>query len=161
MLVADEPTTALDATVEAEIVALFDGLRRDFAGGGPGSGGGRAVVFISHHLGLVAELCDDLCVMYGGLVVESGPVGVVLGRPRHPYTAALLACEIGDGPPGRLVTIPGEVPPPTSALTQCVFLGRCAHAAPACAAGQPALAEAGPGRRSACVRWPELAEGAP
>ena len=159
VLVADEPTTALDATVEAEIVALFDGLRRDFTGGGGAGDGGRAVVFISHHLGLVAELCDDLCVMYGGLVVESGPVAAVLARPRHPYTAALLACEIGDGPPGRLVTIPGEVPAPTVELTQCIFLERCGFAAPVCAAGQPVLDGAGEGRRAACVRWREV-EGA-
>jgi peptide/nickel transport system ATP-binding protein len=77
LLLADEPTTALDATVEAQIVSLLENLRRTFLG---------SIVFISHHLGLVAQLCDDLCVMYGGTIVESGPVAEVLGTPRHPYT---------------------------------------------------------------------------
>jgi peptide/nickel transport system ATP-binding protein len=147
LLLADEPTTALDATVEAQIVALFDQLRQDFSG---------SIVFISHHLGLVAELCDDLCVMYGGAIVETGPVAEVLARPRHPYTRALLDCEIEDGDEGDLATIPGEVPNPLSELTQCIFASRCGFTAEICLAGQPALAEVGPERRAACVRTHEV-----
>jgi peptide/nickel transport system ATP-binding protein len=147
LLLADEPTTALDATVEAQIVALFDRLRQDFSG---------SIVFISHHLGLVAELCDDLCVMYGGAIVETGPVAEVLRAPRHPYTRALLDCEIEDGDEGRLATIPGEVPNPLSKLTQCIFASRCAHTADICLERQPPLADMGQGRQTACIRSAEV-----
>jgi oligopeptide/dipeptide ABC transporter ATP-binding protein len=147
LLIADEPTTALDATVEAQIVELFDQLRERFAG---------SVLFISHHLGLVAELCDDICVMYGGVIVESGPVEQVLAQPRHPYTRALLACEIDDDGEGRLVSIPGDVPDPVSALTACVFAPRCTHAVERCRAGAPPLDVVAPGHRSACLRAREL-----
>ena len=148
LLVADEPTTALDATVEAQIVDLLDGLRRKFSG---------SIVFISHHLGLVAQLCDDLCVMYGGTVVETGPVAEVLRRPLHPYTRALLACEIeADTHGGRLVSIPGEVQDPVAPHVACVFAPRCAHATDACRATVPALRDAGAQRRVACIRFEEL-----
>jgi peptide/nickel transport system ATP-binding protein len=147
LLIADEPTTALDATVEAQIVELFSELRTKFSG---------SVVFISHHLGLVAELCDDICVMYGGVIVESGPVDDVLARPKHPYTRALLDCEIDDKGEGRLVSIPGEVPDPVSQLTACVFLPRCAHVAELCRGGQPRLAPVSPHHSSACVRAQEV-----
>ena len=148
LLLADEPTTALDATVEAQIVSLFENLRRSFAG---------SIVFISHHLGLVAQLCDDLCVMYGGTIVEIGPVAEVLGKPRHPYTRALLACELDDeATGGRLVSIPGEVPDPVEVRDACVFAPRCPHAREVCLASVPALRDAGAGRRAACVRWEEI-----
>jgi oligopeptide/dipeptide ABC transporter ATP-binding protein len=149
LLLADEPTTALDATVEAQIVALLEDLRRSFAG---------SIIFISHHLGLVAQFCDDLCVMYGGTVVETGPVAEVLGAPRHPYTRALLACELDDDAAGgRLVSIPGDVPDPVTPDAGCVFAPRCPHAADACRAAVPALRDAGAGRQAACVRMEELA----
>ena len=148
LLVADECTSALDATVEAQIVALLDGLRRGFDG---------SIVFISHHLGLVAQLCDDLCVMYAGTVVETGPVADVLARPRHPYTRALLECELDDhAQGGRLVSIPGEVPDPVAAHVACTFAPRCPHASHICRASIPALRDAGPDRRAACFRFEEL-----
>lgn len=148
LLVADEPTTALDATVEAQIVDLLEALRRKFSG---------SIVFISHHLGLVAQLCDDLCVMYGGTVVETGPVAEVLARPLHPYTRALLECEIEDhAHGGRLVSIPGEVQDPVAPHVACVFAPRCAHAADRCRGEVPALVDAGRSRRVACLRWEEL-----
>ena len=148
LLLADEPTTALDATVEAQIVDLLEGLRRKFSG---------SIVFISHHLGLVAQLCDDLCVMYGGTVVETGPVAEVLARPLHPYTRALLECEIEDhAHGGRLVSIPGEVQDPVAPHVACVFAPRCAHAADRCRGEVPALVDAGRSRRVACLRWEEL-----
>ncbi|MEP6657740.1 MAG: ABC transporter ATP-binding protein [Betaproteobacteria bacterium] len=150
LLLADECTTALDATVEAQIVALLEGLRRGFDG---------SIVFISHHLGLVAQLCDDLCVMYAGTIVETGPVADVLAQPRHPYTRALLACELDDhARGGRLVSIPGEIPDPAAAHVACVFAPRCAHALDVCRESIPLLRHAGPGRRAACVRFEELAE---
>ena len=148
LLVADEPTTALDATVEAQIVDLFEGLRSKFAG---------SIVFISHHLGLVAQLCDDLCVMYGGTVVETGPVAEVLSKPQHPYTRALLACEIDSGAQGgRLVSIPGEVQDPVAPHVACVFAPRCAQADARCRASVPALQACGAQRTVACVLYGEL-----
>jgi len=149
LLLADEPTTALDATVEAQIVDLLDQLRRKFAG---------AIVFISHHLGLVAQLCDDVCVMYGGTVVETGPVAEVLARPRHPYTRALLECEIeSDDQGARLVSIPGEVQDPVAPHVACVFAPRCKYAQDACRAGVPPLVAVGAQHMVACVRAQELA----
>jgi peptide/nickel transport system ATP-binding protein len=148
LLLADEPTTALDATVEAQIVALFANLRRDFAG---------TIVFISHHLGLVAELCDDLCVMYGGVVVEAGPVVDILANPQHPYTAALLACEIeGGGQGARLMSVPGDVPDPRAKLTGCIFAPRCTHAIDRCRIEAPRTCQTGMGRSVACHRFDEL-----
>jgi oligopeptide/dipeptide ABC transporter ATP-binding protein len=148
LLLADEPTTALDATVEAQIVDLLEGLRRRFSG---------SIVFISHHLGLVAQLCDDLCVMYGGTVVETGPVVEVLARPRHPYTRALLACELDDDTQGgRLQSIPGEVQDPVAPHVACVFAPRCTHATQRCRGEVPQLQDIEGGRRVACLRQGEL-----
>ena len=111
-------------------------LRRGFDG---------SIVFISHHLGLVAQLCDDVCVMYAGTIVETGPVADVLARPRHPYTRALLDCELDDhAHGGRLVSIAGEVPDPVTPHAACVFSPRCLHATDACRASIPALRDAGP-----------------
>ncbi len=148
LLVADEPTTALDATVEAQIVDLLEALRRKFSG---------SIVFISHHLGLVAQLCDDLCVMYGGTVVETGPVAEVLARPRHPYTRALLECELeDDAHEGRLKSIPGEVQDPVKPMTACVFAPRCEHAQAQCHAGVPQPSDVGAGHRASCFRLEEI-----
>ncbi len=146
LLIADEPTTALDATVEAQIAALFVGLRTAMAG---------SVLFISHHLGLVAQICDDVCVMYGGTVVETGPVDAVVGRPTHPYTQALLACEITAGDTGRLLTIPGEVPDPVTAMTGCIFAARCPQVVAECRQAVPPLSLKAPGHRAACIRVPD------
>ena len=144
LLLADEPTTALDATVEAQIVALFDGLRQRLAG---------SVLFITHQLGLVAELCDDVAVMYGGTVVEAGPVAAVLGAPRHPYTAALLACELDpeSDATGPVATIPGEVPDPAMPPEGCVFRPRCPLAAERCREDQH-LHKVGEKHQAACWR---------
>ena len=143
LLIADEPTTALDATVEAQVAALFQDMRRDLAG---------SVLFISHHLGLVAQLCDELVVMYAGTVVETGPVEAVLTRPLHPYTRALLACEVDATSAGRFRTIPGEVPGPAASLPGCVFAPRCPDAVAACRATVPPLEPKRPGRSAACIR---------
>jgi len=145
LLLADEPTTALDATVEAGIVALFERLRTELGG---------SILFISHHLGLVASLCDDIAVLYGGCILETGPAQAVCATPRHPYTAALLACEPGEDDTGRLTTIPGDVPDPVGTPGGCIFAPRCRHAEPACAAPQP-LRPVAPGWQAAC--WKPLA----
>jgi oligopeptide/dipeptide ABC transporter ATP-binding protein len=148
LLLADEPTTALDATVEAQIVDLLAALRRELAG---------SVVFISHQLGLVAQLCDDLCVLYGGSVMETGPVRAVLDQPRHPYTSALLACEIEEDRSDRkLASIPGEPPDPLSQPAGCIFAPRCGLAIDLCRTTTPTLRESGPGRQAACHRFEEL-----
>ena len=148
LLLADEPTTALDATVEAQIVDLLLKLREEFSG---------SIVFISHHLGLVAQLCDDLCVMYGGTIVETGPVAAVLARPSHPYTRALLACELEDDGEGRLISIAGEVQDPVKPMTACVFAPRCNYAVDRCRSTIPALRPSGQERAAACIRFEEIA----
>jgi peptide/nickel transport system ATP-binding protein len=132
LLIADEPTTALDATIELQIVEILRSLPRQIAG---------AVLVVSHSLGLIAELCDSVVVMYAGTIVESGPVAAVLTAPRHPYTAALLACEIDpfepydDGMP--LVTIAGTVPDALHRPAGCVFQPRCGFSHGRCAERPP------------------------
>lgn len=146
LLLADEPTTALDATVEAQIVALLADLRHDLQG---------SILFITHHLALVAQLCDDIAVMYAGLIVETGPAAAVLAAPQHPYTRALVACEIGDAATGRLASIPGEMPDPVMLLAGCAFAPRCAHARQHCFETQPAMRETSDGF-AACLRLDEI-----
>ncbi|MFO0996295.1 MAG: ABC transporter ATP-binding protein [Alphaproteobacteria bacterium] len=141
LLIADEPTSALDVTIEAQIAGLFAGLRRDVAG---------TILLITHSLGVVAELCDEIVVLYAGAVVETGPTGEVLARPRHPYTRALLASEIGEGS-GPLPSIGGELPDLTAPSTGCVFAPRCSLASAECRAPQP-LRELQPGHGAACHR---------
>ncbi len=142
LLLADEPTTALDATIEAGIVRLFQALRQDFQG---------SILFISHQLGLVAQLCDDVAVMYAGAVIERGPVASITGAPRHPYTQALIACELDDhqdsGAP--IASIPGEVPNPSEHPPGCLFAARCPLAETHCETPQT-LRLVGPEWEVAC-----------
>ncbi|KQV40786.1 MULTISPECIES: ABC transporter ATP-binding protein [unclassified Rhizobium] len=120
LLIADEPTTALDATIEAQVVEVLHRLRQRTS---------ASMLVVSHSMGLIAELCDSVVVMYGGTVVESGKVADVLHRPRHPYTQALLACEIDPyaafDPSQDLATIPGNVPDPARRPQGCIFADRC------------------------------------
>lgn len=118
LLIADEPTTALDATLEVATIELLKDLQAKI---------GCSVLFISHHLGVIAELCDDVVVMYAGEVVERGTTRQVFHDPRHPYTARLLECD-----PARqsertrnLPTIPGEIPDLRQRPTGCIFADRC------------------------------------
>ena len=129
LLVADEPTTALDVTVQAQILALIDGLRRDM---------GLACLLITHDLGVVAEICDRVCVMYAGRIVEAGPIAQALGAPRHRYTRALVETIPSSNPPGRpLPSIPGNVPPPGARGAGCAFAERCAAALDRCRSEPP------------------------
>jgi peptide/nickel transport system ATP-binding protein len=117
LLIADEPTTALDVTVQAQILDLIADLQRDF---------GSAVVFITHDLGVVAEIADDILVMYAGNAVEHGPVDKILGSPLHPYSWGLLeSIPAVSGTPGPLHPIPGSPPSLLDVPTGCAFHPRC------------------------------------
>jgi peptide/nickel transport system ATP-binding protein len=150
LLIADEPTTALDVTIEAQIVRLLAGLRDDT---------GVSILFISHSLGLVAELCDQVVVLYAGTVVETGPAVALFANPAHPYTQALLACEVStrDTSDARLVAIPGEVPDLTQVPPGCIFAGRCAHVTAKCLLQTPELRTVGPAHRAACFLVADIA----
>ncbi|SEG68244.1 ABC transporter ATP-binding protein [Bosea lathyri] len=143
LLIADEPTTALDVTVQAQIVDLIAELRRDL---------GIAVLFISHNLQLVAEIVDRVVVMYGGKVVEDGPVEAIELSPRHPYTGLLQACVPSlTAPVGPLVAIEGA-PPRLGRMPQgCPFSPRCPRVVARCELEMPALLTEGE-RRFACWR---------
>jgi len=144
MLVADEPTTALDATIQAQILRLLGDLRRD---------GNMAIVLISHDLGVVAENCDRVAVMYAGRIVEQAPASDLFDRPRHPYTQGLLdALPDLEGPRRRLAAIPGTVPEPSRLPPGCAFAPRCHRAEAACAGAVPALRMLAPGHGAACIR---------
>jgi peptide/nickel transport system permease protein len=147
LLIADEPTTALDVTIQAQILDLIAALKRK---------GDMGVIFITHNLAVVSEIADRVCVMYAGEIVEEGPVRQVFARPRHPYTAALIA-SAPDGVDAELAAIPGSVPPPHPLPVGCSFAPRCARAAEQCHAVKPPMAEVGPGRASRCFKWKEVA----
>ena len=140
LLIADEPTTALDVTVQAEILSLLRALVRTT---------GLSVIIVSHDPGVVADLGDEVAVMYAGQVVESGTVAEVLGQPAHPYTAALLAANphVAEGlpVPERLPSIPGTVPAPPDWPAGCRFASRCSLATAECAAPVPATPVHGAG----------------
>ena len=144
LLIADEPTTALDVTLEAQIVHLLRSLRQEIDG---------SILFVSHNLGLIAELCDEVVVMYAGEVVEHAPVRALFHAPRHPYTRLLLECDparVPDGT-GLLPTIGGQIPDLTSPPAGCVFAPRCPDALAACALAPPVLT-VGPLHDVRCVR---------
>src|SRR5690606_29430174 len=143
LLIADEPTTALDVTIQAQILELLADLRRDL---------GLAVLLVTHDLGVVADFCDDVVVMYAGHVVERNSVDGAFRHPRHPYTSALLgAVTAGRAPRSRLATIPGRVPPAGFFPEGCRFRPRCEFAVAACGAPQREV-EIEPGRRTRCGR---------
>jgi peptide/nickel transport system ATP-binding protein len=147
ILIADEPTTALDATIEAQIIDLLRRLRSEFSG---------SIIFISHNLGTVLQLCDDVAVMYGGHLVELGPVRDVLAKPLHPYSRALIGCEIDDQPLDvPLAFIPGKVPETVDTPAGCIFAARCGHAADVCNLAMPAMRWFD-GQMAACIRLEEI-----
>ncbi|EAR52730.1 oligopeptide ABC transporter, ATP-binding protein [Oceanicola granulosus HTCC2516] len=130
ILIADEPTTALDVTIQAQIFELMDTLKREQ---------GTAIMLITHDMGVVAELADDVAVMYMGQIVEAGPVGQVLRNPLHPYTRALLESipVLGRGKNQQIRAIPGQTPDPYDRPTGCQFAERCRYRVDACAEMPP------------------------
>jgi peptide/nickel transport system ATP-binding protein len=144
LLVADEATTALDVTIQAEIIDLLRRLRDER---------GLAVLFVSHDLAVVAELCDRVVVFYAGEVVESGPAAEIIERPRHPYTQALLAvASVGDFRRRELRVIEGQPPPVGADITGCRFAERCPVAADVCRGGPIAPVTVGEQHEVRCVR---------
>jgi peptide/nickel transport system ATP-binding protein len=144
LLILDEPTTGLDATVEAEVLDLIDHLQHTFS---------TAVLFISHNLGMIAKMCERVGVLYAGRLVEEGPVDTVLRDPRHPYTVGLLRCVPRGGlrkDRGRLDTIPGFLPAIGEQLPGCVFADRCGLAQDICRTQEPPLTPLGGGHSSRC-----------
>jgi peptide/nickel transport system ATP-binding protein len=142
LLIADEPTTALDVTVQAQILELLRSLKRDF---------GSSVLLITHDMGVVAETCDRTLVLYSGNIAERGPTDAVFAAPGHPYTRALLASipPLHGTRPARLPSIAGQPPNPADRLAGCPFQPRCVDAHDACAV-RPALVARGP-QDIACV----------
>jgi peptide/nickel transport system ATP-binding protein len=148
LVIADEPTTALDVTTQQQIIDLLRDLIDEF---------GLSMLFVTHDLGVVAQLCADLCVIYAGQTVESGPTADILARPRHPYTQALLACH-----PDRSIAfsgIPGTVPSPLRAGFGCRFAPRCPDVLEVCTERRPFLSVDRYGRAVDCVLY-DLPEGA-
>ncbi|WP_226782898.1 ABC transporter ATP-binding protein [Oceaniglobus trochenteri] len=143
LLIADEPTTALDATIQAQILDLLVTLRREMS---------MATVFISHDLAAVAQVCERVCVMYAGKIIEEGHVGQLFETPRHPYTRGLFdAIPTLSGPLRRLVPIPGTVPDPRELPPGCAFAPRCNRARAFCSQHRPELLPQPEGRQLACA----------
>jgi peptide/nickel transport system ATP-binding protein len=145
LLIADEPTTALDVTIQSQILALLRELRDRT---------GMGILFITHNLGVVAEIADDVAVMYAGRIVERAPAAMLFADAQHPYTLALLAAMPQlDDTAQRLEPIPGRMPPPAETIEGCRFAPRCPFAAPPCAAPQ-LLRRIGDRHDVACWRAP-------
>ena len=146
LLIADEPTTALDVTVQAQILQLIKALQEEL---------GMALIMITHDLGVVAETVDRVVVMYGGKVMETAPVEDLFEAPAHPYTAALLGSIPGQNAGrGRLTEIPGSSPDPASPPSGCPFHPRCQVAEARCSASEPPFVTLSPQRSAACWRLP-------
>ncbi|NML46154.1 ABC transporter ATP-binding protein [Ramlibacter sp. G-1-2-2] len=152
LLIADEPTTALDVTIQAQILALMGRLQKET---------GMSLLFVTHNLGVVAQYADAVAVMYAGRIVEAAPVRELFAQPAHPYTRGLLACLPGvarrQGMAAgrkRLVAIPGQVSSPLAPPPGCAFGPRCPQHQAACDAAVPALARAADGRKVRCIAVP-------
>jgi peptide/nickel transport system ATP-binding protein len=146
LLIADEPTTALDVTIQAQILELMQTLKEET---------GTAVILITHDLGVVAEVADEVAVMYAGKVVERAPVQTLFDEPQHPYTIGLLgSIPRMDSDRLRLDSISGQVPSPFERSLACNFVQRCPFAQTQCMNGTPPLTEVSPQHWSACWRAP-------
>jgi oligopeptide/dipeptide ABC transporter ATP-binding protein len=142
LLLCDEPTTALDVTIQAQVLELLRGLRRQ---------GDLAMMLVTHDLAVVSETCDRLAVMYAGRVVEAGSIGELVHDPHHPYTFSLLrSVPDPEQVRTRLLTIAGAPPDLVEPVTGCPFAARCPFSRPDCTAGEPELRGVAPGRHSAC-----------
>ena len=149
ILIADEPTTALDVTIQAQILELLRELQRDT---------GMAIIFITHDLGVIAELCSRVVVMYAGRIAEQATVKSIFEHPLHPYTRGLLGSipRLEDEPKTLLTTIPGIVPGIEELPDGCRFSNRCAYARDQCHREAPSLVVPSPERTVACHRWREI-----
>jgi peptide/nickel transport system ATP-binding protein len=146
LLIADEPTTALDVTIQAQILDLLRKLREET---------GTAIVLITHDLGVVAETCDDVAVMYAGEIVELAPAQALFAAPQHPYTVGLLgSIPLISATRERLLTISGSVPTLSGRFTGCRFAARCPFADAHCRAQTPPLAAVGASHLSRCWKAP-------
>jgi peptide/nickel transport system ATP-binding protein len=146
LLIADEPTTALDVTLQAQILDLMRELK---------ALSGAAIIMITHDLGVVAEVCDEVAVMYAGEIVERAPVDELFASPQHPYTVGLLgSIPRLDRRSDHLATIEGMVPNMTKPPGGCRFADRCPFVIESCTKTSPALAEVSPGHASRCIRTP-------
>ncbi len=142
LLIADEPTTALDVTIQAQILTLLKTLQDKF---------NITIMFITHNLGVVAQVCDQVAVLYGGRVVESGSTNTIFTQPHHPYTQGLLQAVPRPGSKGGLLTaIPGNVPANPGKIVGCAFASRCAYVMARCVEEQPLLTEMTNNHLSAC-----------
>lgn len=150
LLIADEPTTALDVTIQAQIVELVKRLRDEL---------GMAVVWITHDLGIIAGLAERVAVMYGGYIIEEGPVKQIYGNPQHPYTVGLLGSlpRLDASGKKRLVSIEGLPPVLYKKPNYCPFAPRCAYRVERCLHENPELAVVGDGQRAAC--WVDVKSG--
>jgi peptide/nickel transport system ATP-binding protein len=143
ILLADEPTTALDATVQIQILLLLRELQREF---------GMSVIFVTHDIGVAIEICDRVAVMYAGQIVEQGRLRDIVRTPVHPYAKGLLASTVHGAKRGqRLETIPGTPPSLDKAPTSCSFAPRCSSAQPRCTEQLPPYVQVSPDRTARCV----------
>ena len=152
LIILDEPTTALDVTTQAAIIALLRDLVREE---------NAAAVYVSHDLALVAQLCDAITVLYGGETMESGTADQITGMPRHPYTISLIRSlpRLERDPEARLPAIPGSAPSLTARPAACVFSDRCPAALEKCRMEKPPEETTDDGRQIRCWRWREIAMG--
>ncbi|HQU09698.1 MAG TPA: ABC transporter ATP-binding protein, partial [Opitutales bacterium] len=149
LLIADEPTTALDVTIQADVLELLQDLQKEL---------GMALMFISHDLGVLSRMCQRLYILYAGQVVESGPTQVLLRTAKHPYTQGLINAVPHKGSQKKsfLKTIPGQPLPPSEWPQGCRFAARCSYAHDKCRAQAISEVEASAGHRTRCVRWDEI-----
>ncbi len=144
LIIADEPTTSLDVTIQAQIIELFKNLIGEL---------GVSILLITHDMGLIAELCDRVSVMYAGYILETADVYTLFKNPRHPYTKALIdSIPRLDLDRDELESIPGRVPNPLDLPLFCVYQPRCKSATDICLSGMPELLEVGEGAKVACYR---------
>ena len=149
LLIADEPTTALDVTIQDQILKQLRELEKEY---------GTSIIFITHDLGVVAELCDRVAVMYGGLIMEEAMIDDIFERPGHPYTMGLLASvpDMDQDKAIRLQSIPGSPPDMTNPPKGCPFAPRCPYARQLCATELPDFVQVGEGHRSRCfLQYPD------
>jgi peptide/nickel transport system ATP-binding protein len=149
LLLADEPTTALDATVQIQILLLLRELQREM---------GMGVIFVTHDLGVAGEIADRIAVMYAGRFIEEGPVAALMRDPLHPYAQGLLGATVHAGLRGeRLTTIPGAPPNLERIPPGCAFAPRCRYVEDACRAAVPSLRRPVPARGARCIRVADAA----